>query len=56
MWINEALKSSMDVIERGIWSLRKANISWNVPLNSFFYHTNEKTRSGKMGPRSMFIK
>jgi hypothetical protein len=56
MWINEALKSSMDFIERDTCSLRKANISWNIPLNLFFYHTNEKTRSRKMGPRSMFIK
>jgi hypothetical protein len=38
MWINEALKSSMDVIERGTCSLRKANNSWNIPLNSVFDH------------------
>ncbi len=55
MWINEA-KSSMDVIERGTCSLRKANSSWNIPLNSFFDRINEKTRSRKMGPINTFTK
>jgi hypothetical protein len=31
MWIDEALKLAMDVIERRTHSLKKANKSWNIP-------------------------
>ncbi len=30
----ETLKATMNVIERGTHSLRKANKSWNIPINS----------------------
>jgi hypothetical protein len=34
MWIDETLEVVMDVIERGTHSLRRANKSWNIPMNS----------------------
>jgi len=40
MWPNETLKKTMDVIERGTHSLRKANKSWNIPMNSLAHHLN----------------
>jgi hypothetical protein len=42
MWMEEALKTLMDVVKRGICSLKRANRSWNVPLSSFFDHLNGK--------------
>jgi hypothetical protein len=35
MWANEAIEATMDVVEKGTYSLRRANISWDIPLNSF---------------------
>jgi hypothetical protein len=55
MWTNEALETTMDAVERGTHSLRKASRSWNIPMSSFFNHVNGKTRSRKMGPRRMLI-
>jgi hypothetical protein len=49
MWMDEALKTLMDVDKRAICSLRRANKSWNISLSSFFYHLNGKTRFRKMG-------
>jgi hypothetical protein len=48
MWTNEALEATMDVIERRTYSLRKASNSWNILMNSLFYHLNGKTKSMKM--------
>ncbi len=48
-WMNETLKTTMDVVERGSHSLRRANMSWNIPMSSFFNHLNGKTRSRNMG-------
>jgi hypothetical protein len=48
MWINEPLEVVMDDVERGRCSLRKANMSWNIILSSFFDHLNKKTRFRKM--------
>ncbi len=56
MWMDEALKTLVDVVERGICSLRKANMSWSIPLSFFFYHLNGRTRSRMMGPRGVFTK
>lgn len=56
MWMDEALKTLVDVDKRGICSLRRASRSWNIPLSAFFYHLNGKTRSRKMGPRGVFTK
>jgi hypothetical protein len=42
MWIDEALETTIYVIERGTCSLRRARRSWNIPLNSFFDHLNKK--------------
>jgi hypothetical protein len=55
MWTNEALEATMDVVERGRHSLRRANRSWNIPMRSFFDHLNGKTRSKKMGIRGVLI-
>jgi hypothetical protein len=50
MWIDETLKSAMDVVERGTHSLKKANKSWNIPMSSIVDHLNGKTMSRKLGP------
>lgn len=49
MWTNETLEAIMDAIERGTYSLRKGNSSWNILMSSLFYHLNGKTKSMKMG-------
>jgi hypothetical protein len=56
MWMDEALKTLVDVDKRVICSLRRASKSWNISLSSFFYHLNGKTRFRKMGPRGVFTK
>jgi hypothetical protein len=38
IWMDKALKTLVAVVERGICSLRRANRSWNILLNSFFDH------------------
>jgi hypothetical protein len=38
----------MDVVEKGTHSLRRANKTWNIPLNSFSNHLH-----GKIGFRNM---
>jgi len=48
MWTNEALEEAMDVIERRTYSIKRASKSWNIPMNSFFDHVNEKSKSKKM--------
>ncbi len=53
MQIDETLKVAMDVIEKRTHSLTRANKSWNIPMNSFFYHLNGKTKSKKMAPRGV---
>jgi hypothetical protein len=44
MWTNDALETIMDVVRRGTHSLKKANKTWNIPLNSLFNHLNGKTK------------
>jgi transposase-like protein len=56
MWTNETLKVAMDVIKRRTHSLKRANKSWNIPTNSFFYHLNGKTKSKKMALGGVLIK
>jgi hypothetical protein len=34
--------------------MTKANMSWNIPLNSFSNHMNNKIRSTKTGPKGVF--
>jgi hypothetical protein len=36
-------------IKRGIHSLRKANMSWNTPMNSLADHLNEKPNFRRWG-------
>jgi hypothetical protein len=50
MWIDERLEVTMAVIERGTHSLRKANSSWNLTMNSLVDHLHGKTKYRKMGP------
>jgi len=45
----------MEIIKKGIHSLRKANQSWNISLTSLSDHLNGKTRSKKMGPTNVLI-
>jgi hypothetical protein len=53
MWMNEALETTMDVVERVTPSLRKVNKSWNIPMSSSSNHLNGKIRSNKMGPKKV---
>jgi hypothetical protein len=55
MWTYDALGTKMDVVEKWIHSLRKANITWNIPLNLVSNHLNGKTKSRKMRPRGVLI-
>jgi hypothetical protein len=55
MWTDETLKTTIDGFERGTHSLRKANMSWNIPMSSPFDHMSGKTRSIKMGPGGVLI-
>jgi hypothetical protein len=45
----------MDVVERGIMSMRKACKHWNIPITSLFYHLNGKTKTKNVGPSSVPI-
>ncbi len=47
------LEATMDVVERGTHSLRRANKSWNTPMNSIIDHLNGKTIFRKMGPKGV---
>jgi hypothetical protein len=40
MWIDETLEGEMDDVEKGTYSLKRANKSWNTPLNSLSNHMN----------------
>jgi hypothetical protein len=53
MWTHEALKATMDVVERGTCSLKRVIKSWNIPLNSLFDHMNGKTRFRNMTLRGV---
>jgi hypothetical protein len=54
--MDEALKTLVDVVKRGICSLRRVSRSWNIPLSSFFDYLNGKTMSRKVGPRGVLTK
>ncbi len=54
--MDETLKTTMDVVERGTHSLRRANRSWNIPMSSLFDHLCGKIRSRKIGPRGVLTK
>jgi hypothetical protein len=49
MWTNEALKATMDVVERGTHSIRRVSRLWNIPMSSLIDHLNGKTKFKKMG-------
>jgi hypothetical protein len=53
MWINQALKEAMNVIQRKKNSMRRASKSWNILINSLVDHLNRKTKSKKMAPRGV---
>lgn len=46
----------MNAMERGHTSLRKASRYQNIPLTSFSYHLNGRTKSKKMGPKGVLTK
>jgi hypothetical protein len=46
----EQLEEAMDVIKRGVTSMRKVNRHWNISMSSLFDHLNGKTRCEKIGP------
>jgi hypothetical protein len=46
----------MDAIEKGTYSIRRVNKSWNTPMNSLVNHLNGRTISKKMGLGSMLTK
>jgi len=37
-WSTQTLEEAMDVVEKGITSLRKASKHWNIPLTSMSNH------------------
>jgi hypothetical protein len=41
----------MDILERRTTTLKKANMSWNIPLSCIFYHLNGRTQFFKVGTR-----
>jgi len=45
----------MDVVEKGIISLRNASRHYNIPLTLLSNHLYGKTRSRKVGPISVLI-
>jgi hypothetical protein len=45
----------MDVVERGIMSMRKACKHWNIPITFLFHHLNGKTKTKNVGPPSVPI-
>jgi hypothetical protein len=55
MWMDEALEISMDVVEGGMHSLKRANMSWNIPMSSLYDHMNGKSKSRRMGPGGVLI-
>jgi hypothetical protein len=56
MWANQTIEATMDVVEKGAYSSRRANISWDIPFNSFSSQLNGKTRSMKMGSIDVLTK
>lgn len=54
-WIDEHLEEALDVMKKGVTSLKKANKHWNIPLTSLSNHLNGKTRSRKYGSLGVLI-
>jgi hypothetical protein len=52
-WIDEHLEEALDVMKKGVTSLKKANKHWNILLTSLSSHLNGKTKSRKYGPLSV---
>jgi hypothetical protein len=49
IWTNGALKTTMDVVEKGTHSLSRVSRLWNIPMSSLINHLNGKTKSKEMG-------
>jgi hypothetical protein len=49
LWIYDALETTMDVVERRTYSLRKISKIWNIILSSLFDHLNGRNKSRKVG-------
>jgi hypothetical protein len=54
-WKNEALEETMDAIESGNTTLKKASRLWSIPLNSLSNHLNGKTHMKKVGVEGILI-
>ncbi len=37
-WTNEALEEAMEVVERGMHSLKGLNKAWNIPVTALSHH------------------
>jgi hypothetical protein len=55
LWTDDALETTMDVVERRTHSSKKASKTWNIILSSLFDHFNEKNKSKKIGLGGVFI-
>jgi len=47
-WTNQALKETMEEVERGTSTMKKASRDWGIPLSSFTDHLNGRTRSERI--------
>jgi hypothetical protein len=54
-WIDQALEEAMVAIEKCTYSLRVANMSWNILMTSFSSHLFRKTKTWKHGPLGNLI-
>lgn len=45
MWTNETLETTMNDVEKGTHFLKRANMSWNILMNSLVDDLNGKTKS-----------
>jgi len=43
-------------LERRTTTLKKTNMSWNIPLSSIFYHLNGRTQFLKFGTRVLLTR
>jgi hypothetical protein len=51
MWTDDALETTMNVVDKSTHSLRRANKAWNIPLSSLFVHLNGKKNLNRWGQK-----
>jgi hypothetical protein len=54
-WSSDILETTMDVVERNITSLWRANKIWGILVTSLFDHLYGKIKSRKIGPLGVLI-